>query len=62
MRDTGIANEEHARLVAVTDSPADEIRVRLTAQASLHHVFDKGERRRVSGVLESMENGGAVFT
>ena len=62
MCDTGIANEEHARLVAVTDSPADKIRVRLTAQASLHHVFDKGERRGVSGVFQSIKNGGAVFT
>ena len=62
MRDTRIADEQHARLVAVTDSPANEIWVRLTAQASLDHVFDKGERRRVSGVFKGVENGRAVFT
>lgn len=51
VRDTRVADEEHARLVAVTDSPADEIRVRLTAQTSFDHVFDKGERRGVSSVF-----------
>lgn len=51
MRDTRVADEEHARLVAVTDSPADEIRMRLTAQAGFDHVFDKGKRRGVSSVF-----------
>lgn len=49
--DAGIDDEKHTRFVSITDGPADEIRVRLTAESGFDHVFDKGKCRRVGGVL-----------
>ena len=61
MRDTRVADEEYARLISITDGPADEVRVRLTAQASFDHVFHQDEGRGMSGVFQSPENRGAVL-
>ena len=52
MRYTRVADEENAGFVAITNSPADEIWVRLTAQASFDHIFDYGECGGMSGVFK----------
>lgn len=57
--DAGVADEEHARLVAVADAPTDEVGVGLTAQGALHDVAYEGEGGWVRGVLQSVEDGGA---
>ncbi len=36
--------------------------MRLTAQASFDHVFDRDERRRMSSMFQGLENGVAVLT
>ena len=62
VHDTRVADEEYARLITITDSPADEVGVRLTAQASFDHVFDGSERRGMRRMFEGKESSGAVFT
>ena len=58
--DAGVADEEDAGFVAVADGPADEVGVGLAAEGGFDHVFDEGEGGRVGGVLEGVEDGGAV--
>ena len=60
VHDAGVAHKLHPGFTAVADGPADKIGVRLVAQAGLDHVFDQPEGRRVRGVLERVEHGGAV--
>lgn len=60
MGDAGVTDKEYTRLVAITDGPSDEIGVRLAAQGGFDHVFNEGEGGGVCGVLESMEDSGAI--
>lgn len=60
MCDTVITDEDDTRLIAITDAAADEVRVGLATQGGFDHVFDKGEGRGVSRILEGVENGSTV--
>ena len=59
--DAEAADEEHAGFVAVADGPADEIGVGLAAEGGVGDLEGGLEGRGVGGVLEGVENVGAVF-
>lgn len=59
MKDAGITDEEHSRLVTVANGPPNEVGVGLAAESGFDYVFDKRQGRGVGRVLECVEDGGA---
>lgn len=55
------ADEEHAGFIAVADGPADEIGVGLAAQGDVGDLEGGVEGGGVGGMLEGVDNVGAVF-
>lgn len=59
--DAQTTRKDDARAVAVTDCPANEVRMSLATQRPLNCSNDVLESRWVSGVLQSMKQRTALF-
>lgn len=58
MANARVANEEHTRLVAIADGPANKVGMGLAAEVGIDHAFDRRQGGRVGRMLECMEDGG----
>jgi hypothetical protein len=59
--DAKAADEDHAGFVAVADGPADEVGVGLGAEGGVGDPEGRVEGGGVGGMLEGVEDVGAVF-